>query len=227
MADILILLIVYVLFVFIGAAFINGIYIVTRGETEVRPDGSRVDVDDMIFYPFYKMIMQEKPDRELIYFTGERLEDLYNRFLKMAPLPPADSINHSYVGFHSKEQDVVQLYVTAHGEIPMPHGPVELWREYGPEVAKKLGVEIIVERKKVSFYKSYKQYRYSKYVRKPLVECLKCMASFWGTLFFWPVAIMLSRYFFDVTFDWAMVPAWVIYCFMLAYVNTYLFYKAK
>jgi hypothetical protein len=228
MSEILIFLFAFALLLVLGAAFINGVYIVTRGDREERPDGSVVDVDDMIFYGFYKMIMKEKRAKEVVYFTGPRLMALYKQFLKLAPLPPADVVAGDHLEFRSKPEDVAaQILLTSEGDYPILESAVTLWRDYGPDVASKLEVHMVIENSRISFYKTYKQYRYSKYIRKPLVECLKCMASFWGTVFFWPNAMVLSHYFIGSAFHWVMIPIWVMYCFMLAYVNTYLFYKAK
>ena len=69
-----------------------------------------------------------------------------------------------------------------------------------------------------SFYKEFPQYRFSKYLRMPIIQCIKCMSSFWSTvLTFLPVML----YFFG--FQWWILPLWIVNVFALTYVNKLLY----
>ncbi len=54
--------------------------------------------------------------------------------------------------------------------------------------------------------------------QKPLYSCVKCMASLWGAVTFWPVVV----YFYG--FHWEQIFIFVLDVFALAYLN-WIFYK--
>lgn len=53
---------------------------------------------------------------------------------------------------------------------------------------------------------------------KPMWGCIKCMASVWGAITFWPTVIYLFG------FLWVEIPIFIADVFMLVYLN-YFFYK--
>jgi hypothetical protein len=73
---------------------------------------------------------------------------------------------------------------------------------------------------KVGVYKEHKEYRFSKYLRKPIIQCIICMASFWGFFTYWP----LISYLYGV--NYFTIALWVVNTFCLSYVN-FLIYKKK
>lgn len=56
------------------------------------------------------------------------------------------------------------------------------------------------------------------WILKPIYKCVRCMASLWGAITYWPVSISI----FGFT-GW-QIPAFVIDVFILVYLNYY-FYK--
>jgi hypothetical protein len=54
--------------------------------------------------------------------------------------------------------------------------------------------------------------------QKPLYSCVKCMASVWGALTFWPVVV------YNFGFDIVQVPLFIADVFALSYLNWF-FYK--
>jgi hypothetical protein len=54
---------------------------------------------------------------------------------------------------------------------------------------------------------------------KPFFGCVKCMASVWGAITFWPTAILLFG------FHWEQFGIFVMDVFALVFVNFYLFKK--
>jgi hypothetical protein len=63
----------------------------------------------------------------------------------------------------------------------------------------------------------FEKYRYKNWV-KPCWGCIKCMASVWGGITFWPVVVYLFG------FHWVEIPIYVGDVFCLVYLN-YFFYK--
>jgi len=54
--------------------------------------------------------------------------------------------------------------------------------------------------------------------QKPLYSCVKCMASLWGALTFWPFVLYVYG------FHWVELPIFVADVFALAFLN-FFFYK--
>lgn len=65
--------------------------------------------------------------------------------------------------------------------------------------------------------KFFEKYKY-RYWAKPIFSCIRCMASFWGALTFWPVVIL---YF---GFNWIELLVFIFNVCVLTTLN-YLIYK--
>ena len=213
----------FLILLLIGGMIINGIFIITRGEQEELPDGSSRPVHDMIFYGFYQFIMAEAQPPQTVYYRGHELYRLYKRMVKTMPLPACEQIQEDSI-FFEKERTSVSINATVDTEVTNDTSvrpAVAIWREYSRDYLDENNIKAQFFNERIMFYREYKRYRFSKFIRKPLVECLKCMASFWGTLIWWGAVLHFIGY------DPIQVPLWILYCFALSYVNTYLFYKAK
>jgi hypothetical protein len=68
-------------------------------------------------------------------------------------------------------------------------------------------------------YKKWLQKRKA-WFGKPAGLCIRCMASMYGTLTFWPATV------FAYGFRWIEVLAWIMDLFDLIYLNFYLYKKA-
>lgn len=205
----------FVLFMLIGAAFINGIFITTRGDKETRPDGQIIDTNEMIFYPFYKFIMKERePTR--VYYTGPRLKELYRKISRGLPIPQVDEVGERELYFHNgRSKDAIKIWQEQTVEF-LADEDVKAEFDFGytyPEGGVNQGI--------IRLYREYPNYRFSKYIRKPVVQCIKCMPSIWGTILFWCVELPVFG------FHLVAIPVWILYCFCLSYTATFLFYRAK
>jgi hypothetical protein len=196
----------------ISALAINGLYITTRGETETLPDGSIGKVNDMIFFPLLQLVKRESGYKR-VYYQGEHLQRLTRILLKFMPLPAPDDIT-----------DVSLKYNT--GKL-QAEAACKTWNNttvaYMDERDIKLDAYMSEDGNYciVQFYKEYPVYVLPKYIRKPLLECIKCMASVWGTLIYWPVVLVVFP------FHIAMIPIWVLFCFSLSFLNTFFYNKTK
>lgn len=59
----------------------------------------------------------------------------------------------------------------------------------------------------------------NEYWHKPLFSCIRCMASVYGFITFWPAIL----YWFG--FNWLQIPVFVVDVFSLVFVNFYLYKK--
>lgn len=212
----------YAFFVFFSAMAINGLFITTRGSRQTLPNGQSAPVNDMIFYPLYELITREK-GKNAIYYSGSELRKLHRIIVRKMPLPHADEILEDALKFNNgRSSDALKLWTENtvdyldDQEIKMETALFVPEKIEGPDLSdKRYGT--------IRLYKEYPVYVLPRIIRKPLIECIKCMASIWGTLIYWPAVLLL----FHFQFRWEMVPIWIVFCFSLSYVNTFLYHKAS
>lgn len=208
--EIILWLVAYGLLLIFSAIAINGLHITTRGEMETLPDGSTARFNDMIFYKFLQLVSKEKKKKR-IYYQAEQLQKLTRTMLKKMPLPPPDSIENAYLRYNNgRGQDAVRLWQSTTIEY-MDEQEIKLDAEYD-------AIELYG---RVMFYKEYPVFYLPKYVRKPLLECIKCMASIWGSLIYWPIMLSLFGYH---PYEFAI---WIPFCFSLSWLNTFFYHKAS
>lgn len=158
-------LIVFCLF-FIGQAlFINGISISAEGTTVVNPDGSETD-SEMLLYPIYKFLHQKSSVK--IYYSGDKLERLVN------------DMKEKYFPVDLKSLYATYGYATFQDETLLP-----LFASMKNRIEKDFSIAIEGSGSIFKFYVLQDEYKFSKYLRKPTLGCIKCMPSVWGTITFW------------------------------------------
>lgn len=64
-----------------------------------------------------------------------------------------------------------------------------------------------------------KRIKQRKWLLKPIVACCTCFASFWGSIIFWGLNLLM----FD--FHWKMIPAWMFCCVSASFFNWLLWDK--
>lgn len=206
--DLISWMLAYALFVVLSCTVQNGWFIITRGDTYERPDGKMEDRDDMIFYWFYKLIMKEAKPPEKIYYLSDHLSELVARMGKTILVPAPVSVGVDTVIYTKDRAEIVRIF--SHPVVKDYLDNNDLcWSFSGSGEA-------------VSFYTERKRYVLGKYLRKPLVECLKCFPSIWGSLVYWPGVLFVFE-----GFAWWQPVVWIPYLLSCSYVNTLLFYRAK
>lgn len=190
----------------IAAIFINGIFITTRGETVIAPDGSKRDQNAMIFYAVYKFLMKEATP-EYVEYRGDQLQQLYRRLTRAQPSLMA-------VGRPKPSVEVSSLLFETEADML-------LWEPYVRDYLEGKEIKAKFFPTQIMFYQHYTRYVFPAIVRKPTLGCIRCMPSFWGTIFFWPVMLKL------LGFTWWLVPGWILFCFSLSYLCTLLYKKAS
>lgn len=188
----------YIGFLFIQSLIILGIKISAHGETKILPDGSEQN-SSMILYPLQKFLLQHKMRK--VFYSGAEFEKLWT------------PLKHKYMNLLP-------------GSINVTNGNISFDNEEDNEVMKKLcfvferdyELQSEFDGKSFRFYKEFVQFRFSKYVRMPIIQCIKCMSSFWSIFFtFTPVMVYLFGW------QWWLLPLALFNIFALAYLNNWLY----
>jgi hypothetical protein len=185
----------YLIFLLIQSLFINGVQISAAGETVKSPMGRDID-SEMLLYPLKKYLLQHFMIRE--YFTGAPAVTLAEKFFKATGLRyPVDEAS-GWIRVLANHESTAKLFVNG----------IDAEMKYDIDTA--FGIR---------FYKEYPQYKFSKWIRKPIIQCIICMASFWGFFTYWiPVC-----YLYGV--NPITIFMWLVNTVCLAYVN-YLIHKS-
>jgi hypothetical protein len=204
-SNILIFLFEIVLLAVAAAAFINGIFITTRGETIIGPDGEKRDVDAMIFYPLYKLICKRNVRDEVVYYTDKRLEILLGRIHKAFPALSDKNYRIDTDSIYFDDLDI---------GLAWQHPMLMQWYDHND-------IHVQFFEHKIMFSAHYPRYILPAIIRKPLVQCVKCMASFWGSLVWWCTVLPATGWHPQ----WQL-PLWIAFCFMTSYLATLLHKKS-
>jgi hypothetical protein len=208
MIDLLIAILLFLVYLFPQALLINGIYISAYGRTDILPDGKHAD-SEMILYPLYKFLNQNTAEK--IYFTGEQLLK-YNpmaTYYKKGVIIKNDALGAYTFVFHEEFAlvDALKLWATAY---------LNAETEYDQHSNT------------VSFYRYETVYKFSKYLRKPIITCVVCMASFWSIFTFLIPATLIfgidSNFLLIINIK--IMAIWIANVFCLSYLN-YLLYKPR
>lgn len=196
--------------------FINGVYQSATGETKKRVDGSDED-SEMILYPLKKFFEKTK----VVYYKykGQQFQKLIEEIRLITPgfIFESEICNNTYPYFNT-------IFIEL-GK------PFEQFYTIEKEILKKLGAKAIrdeiiipIKVKNIAafrFVKPEDKYIYPVWLRKPIIQCIKCMSSFWGALTFWPVVLFL------LGFNWLEIPVFFADMFSLTYINWILYKKAQ
>lgn len=186
---------------FAGAMFLNGIKIASAGETEILPNGKEKD-NGMILYPIAKWLDQHK--MKPILYQGKELEKLLAAYKKrFGTLWPMDYMIYSGVEVQYNSEGSIEILVPLMEKI------------------KQEGVMIDVLGRNVTYYKEFKEYKFSKYIRLPTLGCIRCMPSFWSPVTYWAPMILVMGYH-----DWQWL-LWLTNIPIVSFIGTYLATKYK
>lgn len=183
----------WLLYLLVQALFINGIKLSATGTTEVKPDGTDYD-SEMILYPVAKFLLQKTICK--IFYKGEYLKQLYANLVNSFSALGGANVLQDGLYFNSADQ----------------YG---IFKQSAPLIGKYLpeGVEFVLTESGITFYKSYDQYKFSKWIRKPVIQCIVCMGSFYGLFTFLIPGLVIT--------GWSpfVLPAYLVNTFLLASVN--------
>lgn len=192
----------FILYLPIQSLIINGIYISAAGKSETLPDGTVAD-SEMILYPLYKFLNQQYQKR--IYFTLEQIK------ARSANLPgiSGGTINWDTGAYTFK---VLPSFVNS-----INVDSIRAWAE--AYLSGKIDYD--PDSDTIAFYQDETFYKFSKYLRKPIITCIICMASFWCILLFLiPVVCLFG-------FQIKILPIWIANTFCVSYLNYVIFKPRK
>lgn len=191
----------WMLYLAFQALFINGIKLAAMGTTEILPDGTERD-GEMILYPLAKELLKTK--KVQVFYQDEQLAQFYAIFIANFPGLAGGTLDNFRLNFVNDTQR-------------------DNYQQSMPQFKKNAnmasqGIQVQIGATCALFYKEYNDYVYSKWIRKPVIQCIICMASFWGLFTFLLPALALTN------FNLWMIPAYVVNTVALGTVNK-IFYK--
>lgn len=202
MTTLLLLTATFLIYLFIQALMINGIYISAKGTTDILPDGTTAD-SEMILYPLYKYLNQSIQQK--VAFTLTVIKQRTNVF----PIIAGGTIHWIDDG---------PLFTL----IPIPGQTLNLaalnsWAD----AYLKGHIDYDEVNKTIMVYQDITVYKFSKYIRKPIITCIICMASFWSIFTFLIPVILI--------FGWSLkiIPIWIGNMLCLSYLNYVIFKPRK
>lgn len=152
-------------YIILQSLFILGVRIAALGGTEVMPNGKDYD-SEMILYPIFKYLTQKKNDK--IFFANQQFEKLIKKIQILLPSQEIVTENETVL-IKNNDKEGLRLR--------------EVLNEILPKIDLQIQIELTEEG--LRFFKVYEKYRFSKYLRKPLIQCPICMASFWSIFSYW------------------------------------------
>jgi len=205
-----------------GAMFNVGWYVITRGEWQILPDGTKV-YKGKIFKGWSKFWEQETETfSNKIYYHGGELRKLVIQIeAQMGMSTQATSPDRKY----SLVEGENSIWLPNTGTIAYFN---DRWWVFGHNndvsmVIKKHGLGAYV-----NFFKLKKTYRFPEWVRMPVSSCIFCYSSIYGSLFWWLNAIISNRLGWLANVDLnVFLVYWVPYCISLSFLSPFLWQKLK
>lgn len=179
-------------YVLLQSLFIMGVWVAAAGDTEIMPDGKEKD-SEMILYPLKKFLMQSKV--RTLYFSGNQFNGLMDRIQTV--LPEVNfSIENESILLDEKSDSNASFFTSLNNALSQIDTQIK----------------IRIDNNTISFYKIYQELRFSKYLRKPIIQCPMCMASFWSIFSYWIPVMYLFGFGFWYLYLGVINICCVSYC---------------
>ena len=179
-------------YVLLQSLFILGVWTAAAGDTEIMPDGKEKD-SEMILYPLKKFLMQS--ETKSVYFSGDQFTNLLSRI--QIALPD--------VNFDVRDETIL-----LDGERDNNTSFLNSLNSILSQIDSQ--IKIRISNNAISFYKVCQEPRFSKYLRKPLIQCPMCMASFWSIFSYWIPVLCLFGFSFWYLYLGVINICCVSYC---------------
>lgn len=183
------------LYLLLQSFLMNGIKISSEGRNELKPDGSML-YSEMIFARVAAYLNQH--DIDIVYYKNNLFHELLNSIAVQYPSLQIKDARDNYI-FVDEPQ-------------------LALWKKLQRQIENTFDIKLNLNINSITIYREYKQYRFSKYIRKPIFGCIVCMPSFWGIFTCLIPAIVVMG------FQWWTLPFYIINGFCCAFLN-YKIYK--
>jgi hypothetical protein len=197
--QILIYLVCWVLYLLCQSFLMNGIKLSSEGSSEVMPNG-KVKLSEMIFAPIAEYLNESSLYK--VFYEGKEFKKLIESI----------AIQFPELRIGGRSTNCIN--------IPDEHA-TKMWEARRKQVGNIFDVKVEISNSggMVKFYREYSDYRFSKYIRKPIIGCIICMPSFW-TL--WTYLVPCIAVF---GFNWWTLPLYFVNALQCAYIN-YKIYKS-
>jgi hypothetical protein len=163
----------------IASLFINGLYKISRHHIVIMPDGSK-RVEGDLFKGLSAFIEQTKGVKPWQY-QGDQLEEKF-RILKAAD---RKNLKHKLDIAPEKMSLVLKDGQLLNSEE----------RRFIEDICQ---VRVFINAEAVFLFLDMPKYLLPKWIRNPLISCVVCMASFWGSLFWWGFVYFQPITYFNV-----------------------------
>ncbi|SJZ85442.1 hypothetical protein SAMN04488128_1011863 [Chitinophaga eiseniae] len=167
-------------YIVLQSLFILGVRIAAKGAVEKLPNGKDKD-SEMILFPLFKYLT--RTERIKIYYSGEQFDQLAD---KLSVLMPEYQLR-----IH---ENSILLPLDDASRVPV----LKELNHVLPKIDGK--IQVAVTDNGVRFFKIDEVFKVNKYLRKPVIQCPICMASYWSVFSYWIPVI----YFYGFSF-------WVVY----------------
>lgn len=171
---------------------INGFFQITRGEEKELADGKIVSIGK-ILYPIKKYF--DRYDTSEVLFTGSNLRLILHHIVSSTP-----SLNNS-------------ILISLNDKTTITTASKKEWIKQKESVEKRFGVRMEFDGLDIKLFKVDKNYIVSDWIRKPVINCIHCMASVHSIYIFWPASIWLFG------FNWWLFIVWPLYMLALVVFN--------
>lgn len=190
----------FIAYLYPQALLINGIYISAAGKTDILPDGTEAD-SEIILYPLYKYLNQSTTNKMFFTYASLKAKGIAWPIFNWGRIVWEDGAAQkvSITNQQMWSLESIATWATAY-----------------------LNAKIIYNSndQTVYFYQDVTTYKFSKYIRKPIITCVICMASFWSIFtFLIPTLLYYGPHLI-------LFPIWIANVFCLAYLN-YLIFKPR
>lgn len=199
----LIYLILFLLSLIVGVLVCNGIWIATNGRTEDMVDGSKYDTENMVLYWLYKLIAN--PRKKYFEYNENNLSKLLLQLMK----------SNDYFYNAKVEKDRVLFNEGYSAKLAYSKILFEKYIDLDSHV-----VILNDEENSIQFRKYYWGVNH---FSKPIVACIKCFSSFWGSITFWTIVYIFKHENLLNRIDYNVIlPMWLFVVVCMSPLNVLL-----
>ncbi len=189
----------YVLMLISGSLFMTGWFAITRGRIEYTVDGEAFKTGKLFNGWHFFWTGGTEISVEL---KGEQLKSIWFKIYKELP---SLSLNETATALYFNVGDFVIV------------------KEKIFHLEMMSGCKVFQHSSFIVLSKKVKKYNFPELLRDPISECPTCMASVYGSIYYWSVVLLNNK-----IFEWATYPVaaalvfWVFFCIGCAFINTIL-----
>ncbi|XZF16138.1 hypothetical protein ACTHGU_08365 [Chitinophagaceae bacterium MMS25-I14] len=204
----------YFLFLLASSILITSFFCVTRGFTEILPDGT-VKRYGKILKGYYFFWFKEK-GKHRIYFTDDRLAELAYRMREYYPEPlaiPGDPYQPGSANHIETTDTILKM-------IPLLRNKLEVQFETTVQPDGRIALKV---------YEEYTDYIFPEWLRTVMAGCITCTPTIYGNIIYWTtICIFRKTIIYDTFFNSFNSPlagilfVWLAYWVSLAWLNTVL-----